>query len=286
MEQFVSAIRKEVEYGLHEIEKREVSILNKAQDAITLLEKSFDCLKTFILQYEFRNEAEEIHFFKEVKPRLFCNLIYYRKIYNIEMNRPAASEEVQMNYLHREQGRIKDFFDKNLDFFHYYRSNGTHLDRYYFVRGGHDIHMNLESFYFERDPQFSTSCDFKVAKIMANDRIQVYLKSELDLLEQSEEVFKWDVMKEKHTWTSAKIDLIELIYALEALGCTNHGKTSLKEMINYAEYMLNIDLGENFGRSFYDLCIRGNPTQFLDRLREALQKRVNDVNNAAPKRKK
>lgn len=73
---------------------------------------------------------------------------------------------------------------------------------------------------------------------------------------------------------------------MATLGCTNHGKTSLKEMINYAEYMLNIDLGDNVGRSFYDLCIRSNPTQFLDHLREALKKRVDDVNNAAPKRKK
>lgn len=282
MEQFVFSIRKEVEDGLLEIKKRDVCIIDKVQNAISLLENAFDRLKVFITTYEFRNDAEEIHFFREVKPRLFSDLIYCQKVYNIEMNRPAGSEEVQVEYLRKEQGRLKDFFDKNLDLYKYYRSGSTHLDMYYFKRGVQDIHLNMESFHFERDPLFSTNCDFKIAKILANDQIKNYLKSEFDKLEKENIPYLIDLPKEKHTWTLGKIDLIELLYAAQALGCTNHGKLNIKEMASYLEFMLNIDLG-NVPRSFYDLCIRSNPTQFLDRLREALRRRVDEVNGSTRK---
>lgn len=35
--------------------------------------------------------------------------------------------------------------------------------------------MTMETFYFERDPNFSTICDFKVAKIVANEMLRIYL---------------------------------------------------------------------------------------------------------------
>ena len=55
----------------------------------------------------------------------------------------------------------------------------TYLDYKYFVRGKHDIKLSLDTFYFEADHNFSTSHDYKVAKIIANDLIQVYLEDQL-----------------------------------------------------------------------------------------------------------
>ncbi len=43
--------------------------------------------------------------------------------------------------------------------------------------------MALDSFYFEADHTFSTSHDFKVAKILAHDLIQVYLEDKLLIME-------------------------------------------------------------------------------------------------------
>ncbi len=57
-------------------------------------------------------------------------------------------------------------------FYRYYRSCADYLDAAYFVRGKSDMEQYLETFYYERDPQFSTNCDFKVARILANDMLQ------------------------------------------------------------------------------------------------------------------
>ena len=87
---------------------------------------------------------------------------------------------LKKEYLKKKLDVIQDFNDKILDFYRYYRSGATYLDAAYFVRGQPDTEQYLETFYYERDPQFSTNADFKVAKIMANDMLEVYLKNEID----------------------------------------------------------------------------------------------------------
>lgn len=139
-------------------------------------------MKKFILAYEFRSEGEEITFFKEIKPKFCYRLIYYRKLYNIEINRPVAAICTQKEYLHEELETINKYTNKRLDFVRYYRSGSTHLDSLYFLRGRMDTEQYLETFYYELDPNFSTNCDFKVAKIMANDMLSAYLMQEIELL--------------------------------------------------------------------------------------------------------
>lgn len=70
-------------------------------------------LKAFIADYTFRDEVEEIEFFKTVKPRICHRLIYYRKIYNIEMNRPVGSES-QRSYLIDEIRGINRYTTRNV----------------------------------------------------------------------------------------------------------------------------------------------------------------------------
>ena len=61
----------------------------------------------------------------------------------------------------------------------------------------------VDSFYYETDPQFSTSHDFKVAKILANELLEIYLTNRLHELERREQrkrvkngfmgkVLRWD----------------------------------------------------------------------------------------------
>ncbi len=187
MEQFVLLL-KEIEEALHNIEKSEICIQDKAQDATSILMDAFTRMKAFAFKYKFRSESEEIFFFKEIKPKVFYNQIYYCKVYDIEMNRPLAMEDMQIDYLKLELNRVNNFLNENSGFHQYYRLGNTYLDRFYFLRktrilyGMKDVLENLESIYFEHDPCFSTNCDFKLAKILASEQIQNYLNSELKTL--------------------------------------------------------------------------------------------------------
>lgn len=92
---FVEKLQKEIRHDIQNIEAEDKNILKKSLDASHVLGNAFDRLKEFIIQYNFHNEEEEILFFKEIKPKIFCHLIYYRKVYNIEMHRPVASIDAQ-----------------------------------------------------------------------------------------------------------------------------------------------------------------------------------------------
>ena len=111
---FTQKLQKEIERKIVQIETSDHSILNKSIEASRVLGDAFKRLKEFIISYEFASEEEEILFFKEIKPRLFSRLIYYRKIYNIEMNRPVGSIESQKEYLLTEMDDLGRYTRKRV----------------------------------------------------------------------------------------------------------------------------------------------------------------------------
>ncbi len=97
-------------------------------------------------------------------------------------------------------------------FYSYYRTDSTHLDHTYFVRGKYDIKLGLDTFYFETDRSFSTSHDYKVAKIIANDLIEEYLSDQLIKTAIGDSQTGPAILN----WTGSKSALTELIYALHS----------------------------------------------------------------------
>lgn len=275
MVQFILKLNDDVQHALRGIESQETDILKRAELSIMELEQAFVDLKAFTVSYTFENEEEEIRFFKEIKPRLFCQLIYYRKLYNIEMNRPKGGEDEQRDYLKRQLCRLNDYFDANRDFYKYYRSNETHMDELYFLRQHPAIRLTMESFYFERDPQFSTAADFKMAKVIANDMVEEYLNGELERMAHRHENGGMFI-KEKLTWTAKKVFLVELIYALFHAGVFNNGRATLREIKTYMEDVFNIDLGTNPSVYYGEMKMRKIRTSFLNLLKELL---INKMDN-------
>lgn len=160
-----------------------------------------------------------------------------------------------------------------MDFVRYYRSGSTHLDSLYFLRGRVDTEQYLETFYYELDPNFSTNCDFKVAKILANDMLQAYLMQEIELLNDNGMKFgSFNFPATKKTWMGSKTELQEQIYSWDS--ASSFGDVPLTQLYDYIQNVFNIQLDGNLSRAFGDLKIRNIPTPFLDKLKNALLKRM------------
>ncbi|MBN9302542.1 MULTISPECIES: RteC domain-containing protein [Dysgonomonas] len=278
MIQFSDSLQKEVDQSLLVINAKESDTLKKAEEITSLLTDAFNRLRVFIYQYEFKDEAEEILFFKEIKPNLFCDLIYYQKMYNLEIHRPTGGYPELKIYLEKELARITDFFDKNRAFYRYYRSNETSMDCRYFLRGQSDNTLYHNSISHERDPLFSTVADLKLTRILANNKLEKYIYDELAKIDDSKEINGANPSKVKLTWTVNKVFLIELIYALYLFGAFNYGKATLKEIISYFEDIFNIDLGANPSKAYFEMRNRKQRTTFLDRLREILNNKMDEDN--------
>jgi len=165
-----------------------------------------------------------------------------------------------------------------LAFYQYHRTKATYLDRQYFMRGKPDIQIIVDSFYYETDPQFSTSHDFKVAKILANELLEIYLTNRLHELERREQRkrvkngFTGKVLR----WTGTKRALVELVYALHACGCLNKGTVDIKEIVAYFEYVFDIDLGD-FYHTYMELKAKTKDrTGFLSTLKDRLLLRMRE----------
>ncbi|WP_335965430.1 RteC domain-containing protein [Galbibacter sp. PAP.153] len=269
----------EFEGQLEALESGNGDILYKAEKGIVLVERCIRKLQKQIVGQDFETQADEIYFFKHVKPQIFSKLIYYIRLFSIESKRPRGKDVAQVKYLQQQIDKLQTFFNDNLEFYNYYRRGAMSMDEQYFVRGNRDLRMPLESFHFLIDDQFSTCQDGTVATIMAYDMLIVYLRKEVDDLNNNMEPTKNTPMEKpsKLFWTGSKTDLIELLYALHTSKCINGGTVDIKEMASHFEYFYNVDLG-NYYHTFIDIRSRkSSRTRFLDRLIEMLNQRMESL---------
>lgn len=260
-----------LEAAINDLEIEADCPLQRIEAVIYLIVECLSGLKEYVIKRGFKNVDEEIRFFKYQKPVILSKLIYYNAIYKIETKKPYGAKPIR-KYLKKELKKLKRFFDNNLDFYKYYRSNNSFLDEKYFVRGNHDIKLWLDTYYFQSDQSFSTSHDYKVAKIIANDLIQVYIEDQLYNKFQKDK----SKTQKKLKWTGSKVALIELIYALHYYGVFDNGSNDIREVAQYFESTFDIDLG-NFYQTYLELRNRKmNRTKFLDALREELIKKMGE----------
>jgi hypothetical protein len=267
-----------------ELDEENYQYSTEIADPIQLVEKLIEItlhkismLKAFIKDKGFEKQEEEIYFFKELKPKIVSKLIYHNAIYKIESRRPAGGEKNIKKYLNNELSKLKRFFENNLDFYKYYRTNSIYLDHKYFIRGNFDIKFNLDTYFFESDHSFSTSHDYKVSKIIANDLIQVYLEDKLMNFGNQPKLGM--IREHELKWTASKSALTELIYALNAYGTFNEGRADIKEISRAFESLFHIDLG-NIYHIYLEIKNRKiNKVKFLDQLREELLKRMEDTDS-------
>lgn len=284
MKNKIEIIVDKLNLSIQEIKLEQFDVIQTVPNLIWMLENGFDELKALVSGYKFRESEDEIHFFKETKPRLFNKLIYFRKIYQLELNKPVSGYKTIRAYLEKEHERINLFCNKNVEFIQYYRSGQTILDEYYFLRGRREIELNLESFYFERDPKFSTHFDFKVARLLANDMLAAHLNYQLSKLKYLEEnnCYQDDLELPTANWSDKKTALVEIIYGIYEEKSVNAGDIEIKTLANIFGRIFKIDLSDIY-HTFLE--IRGrktNRTEYLNRLVKALNKRMDEADGKYP----
>lgn len=272
MNNYFNKIHRELDEKIEELTIDLNITISLSEIVIELIIEKIAEIKQFITKRGFANIEEEIDFFKRLKPMFLAKLIYYNTIYKIEAKKPYGGDKIIKKYLNNELSKIKKYFDNNLEFYKYYRTNSSYLDHKYFVRGNHDIKLSLDTYYFEADHNFSTSHDYKVAKIIANDLIQVYLEDQLYNTRLKNSSIEQTILN----WTGSKTALIELIYALHSQAVFDNGNTDIKLIAKSFESIFNIDLGD-FYHTYLELRNRKtNRTKFLDALKDGLIKKMDE----------
>ena len=234
-------------------------------------------LKEIVNDSNFASDDDEIHFFKVIKPEFISKLIYYNSIYKFESKKPRGGDKVVKKYIQNELEKLKRYFVNNNDFYKYYSRKNTSLDKKYFIRGNFDIKLDVDSYFFETDHSFATSHDYKVAKILAHDLVEIYLENKLKVINnKAENENSQREPNAKLNWTAPKVAVIELIYALQSEGVFNNGAADIKDIVEHFEKNFNIDLGQ-YRRTFLEIRARKTDRpRFIQALKDTLEKRMNN----------
>ena len=277
MENFITNLGIEIEQKIQQLDL-EKSVIQQSKDAIDVYLDVILRLKQFIVQYNFKNEDEEIYFFKEVKPKFSSALFFYIRIYSIEMNIVCISKESKIEYYKKEQERVQLSAKKNIEIIRYLRSGDSCFDKELFLRGKGDYFKYCKDFiFFDKDNMFSTIGDFMVAKHLSVEMILKYINNRINnLVTSTVEGENVILPKIKVTWTGKKNELIELMYALHSIGCFNWGTISLEKLAIYFGIVFNADL-KNHARDFSEMKIRNVQTPFIDKMKNYILARMNKL---------
>ncbi|HJF99213.1 MAG TPA: RteC domain-containing protein [Bacteroides clarus] len=278
MKELVNNMLAEIEVDISEIDLYGYDIIETSLSMVHRLQELLNDLKAKLQTYSFPAKENEITFFKTQKPEILGRLLFFYKIYRIETQCPNGSNDVIRNYISKELDNLTYFFNRNLDFYQYYRSHSTLYDEYYFVRGKSDLRLCTDSAQFDKDPNFSTGYDYKVAKIIANEMLRIYLNKRLVKLETNTQVEDnlQKCLKYPFRFTGKKVFLIELGYSLVSSGDINNGNVEIKEMMNFLGTVFQVELGDYYAAYIAMKERKKDRTAYLSRLQDSLVKRMDE----------
>lgn len=241
---------------------------------LTVVNRVMADLKKFIGENPFTNKQEEINFFKHEKPLFVCELLCAHQMFTIETQSRQLTEAVLIrNYYEQELKVIKHYFMQHQFLYQYYLLEASELDNILFVRGA-EASATLLSETPDLDPEYSTKGDHLFAQFLAHEKVQNYLIDELyppSKRPQSGKVLHW---------TGETVNLVELAYGLYLTGQLNNGDATITEIIQWLEMQFNVDVGNGY-RRWYAISNRKRVTltKFIDQMRDAIIKRLDDDND-------
>lgn len=270
MKTFSDRLAFALETELYELTQKNLTECEKLKQAIALCKKALGILRKYLLSYFFGSLEEEITFFKQIKPVFYSKYIYYISIYNYYVKTPTGSDEILKAYISSQLKELKHFFDRNQSFYHYYRSGSDHLDSFYFTRGNFDVYSELED--FQGDELFSTSHDYKISKVIANEQFQEFLSKKCKSFDSD----CIQLAESPVIWTGNQTDLVELLYALVESGCLNNGNIQIKSAILFFQSIFKVDL-KYYYHKYTDISNRKKErTVFLDKLKLCLTRKMDE----------
>ena len=249
-------------------------LIDEAYEMTLYLQDLLFTVKKDIIDEGFKSEAEEIQFFRTIKPQILGKLIYYNKVYRIETTCPVNNGKMYYSYFSAQLANLKREYIEhicNTDFYRYYRSGRTDRDHVYFKRGNINYHDGLNSIVFEIDAEFSTFYDYRTARIISNELLYTYLLTKINPDENPDAIFQKSESSKDIFWTDSKNALIELTYALYASGVISHGKLGVRKISLMFQILFGVTLGD-LHHAFHRMKTRaGSRTAFLDQLKISLE---------------
>ena len=221
----------------------------------------------------FANLEAEVIFFKKIKPKILSNIIYYTRLYHFELKYHRLGKRSGKKYLRKQSKIIERFYHRHSEFVYYIALKSTHFDEHFFTQKHlHKLSPICNRQLTEPDP-ISSYYDIILSKIMAFQKFEEYLRNH-----HKNRLTKNSLSKNKLKWTSSKVALTELVYALHSSNAVNFGGADIKEIASSFQDMFSYNLGD-FYRTYTEIKSRKKSrTKFIDELAIKMINRLDKEN--------
>ncbi|WP_029274604.1 RteC domain-containing protein [Pedobacter borealis] len=273
MELFTTNLYSQMQEELQSIGRSAGDLLYVAEQSYLVACGHLRDLKTFTKEYNFKDEAEEIRFFKEIKPSFLKEVVYFMKVYDVESLKPVGGNDAQRKYYLDWIEQAQKYFERNRFIYLYHRMEKSHLDHKMFVREPEDIPM-VPNYSVDSDPLFSNVFSYKMAKVKAMEDLIDFLQVHLRTLDDPE---NGQSLETGPLFTGSKAQFYELGYALQAAGVFNNGNATLKQVFDHLQYCFRIKAANYYG--YFNQAIRirkKNRTPFIDLLKEFVIRKMDE----------
>lgn len=274
MKRFTQSLYHDMQSKLQGLEQGSTNVITLSLQSLHLVQSCLQQLKTFITAYEFPDPAEEILFFKEIKPLFLSEYWFQKERLRIETGKPVGDSKAGIKYYRQAIDEINQYIDRNQEFYRYHLCGRTDKDALYFLRKNRS--QTDTDYHWDMDEQFTTYHSSKLAKLQGMERLADYVAYAIRNL-QGGFSHKDAVEDIAIPWTDKKTGLVELLYGFQCIGALNHSKVELKQIARLLEVAFRVDLG-NYARTFQEIRIRKKDrTAFIDRMRDMLLKRMDEA---------
>ncbi|WP_159951365.1 RteC domain-containing protein [Polaribacter septentrionalilitoris] len=259
VEQYYVQQKKHAEKKIPETEKLNLQL--------ELAKEVLNDLRVYIRTNKFKDSDEEIDFFKNIKPNIYADFIFYNSLLKYHVNKPNTTNSILKNYFKNELKKLESKKRRNLKFYQYYKHNSAFLDHVYFLRENKQLDLFSADLSIHIDSEFYTSHDTLAAEVITYDLLTNFYKTEINKLKEvASSKTKNIKSKSPLNWTASKTDLIELIYALKISGAVNTGHINTKELVTIFSSLFNIDVS-NYYKTYSEIKNRNTErSKFLNRL--------------------
>ena len=234
---------------------KEIIIIEKLKLQLKQSKEVLHNLRVYVRNRKFKDNKEETYFFKNIKPIIYADFIFYSNQLKYQISKPNTTNSILKNYLKNKLKKLESKKRKNLNFYKYYKYKSTFLDHLYFLRENKQLELFSTDISVYLDSEFYTSHDTLAAEVIAHELLTNFYKQEINKLKGISSGKFDDNNKNSPNslnWTASKIDFVELIYALKVSGAINTGNINTKDLIDTLSNVFNLEI-QNSYKTYSDI---------------------------------
>lgn len=187
MKPYTITIYQQMQENLARYIKGGNCFINDIEQCFQLANLHWNKVKKKLNTYRFKNEENEIEFFKTIKPRFTSEIEYYSFLYHSLIFEPDGTDAA-IDFWSREYGRLQRFEEDNKSFLLCYQDDGCEMTPYYFLCKYYVPKNALDIKMYDAGTTAITNGDHLVACFLALKRYQPYAKKQLESLSKRNSV--------------------------------------------------------------------------------------------------